>query len=579
MTTLPVASARAVRAHARRLVLRHPGALAGAVGLHALAALSGLVSPWLLGNLVEDVGRGLDNVERTILFILLFVVLQAVLLQLATYRSATLGERVLADLREDFVDRVLALPPTTVERAGTGDLVTRMTRDVDALSVAARSAVPDMLIGATTVVIALGALVLVDPLVAFPCLVAVPSLWLAARWYYRRARAGYLRQNATYADLTEGLAETVEGARTVEALRLGPRRVARVRHDIEVAYAAERHTLWLRTVYLPIADVSFVLPVVATLVVGGLFYLNGWTTLAAVTAATLYVQQIIPPLDTLLARLEDLQVGGAALARVLGVADAAEPGPRGEPARPAGADLAVRGVSFAYRPGHDVLHDVHLEVARGERLAIVGASGAGKTTLGRLMAGLERPRTGTVVLGGVDIAEVPRAELRRHVALVTQEHHVFRGTLADNLRIADPDASDEALVAALRAVDAWEWAEPLGLGAELGGTAVALSPAQAQQLSLARLVVADPHTLILDEATSLLDPKAARHLERSLAAVLEGRTVIAIAHRLLTAHDADRVVVMDGGRITEIGPHDELVAGGGAYAALWESWHGRSAPV
>lgn len=231
---------------------------------------------------------------------------------------------------------------------------------------------------------------------------------------------------------------------------------------------------------------------------------------------------------------------------------------------------------YAYRPGHDVLHGVDLDVRQGERLAMVGPSGAGKSTLGRLLAGVHGPRTGSVTVGGVPLVELPLGELRGHVALVTQEHHVFRGTLRDNLLIARPDAADPDVRRALEAVDAWEWvaALPRSLDTTVGSGGTAISPAQAQQLALARLVLADPHTLVLDEATSLIDPRAARHLERSLAAVLEGRTVIAIAHRLHTAHDADRVAVVEDGRITELGSHDELVAAGGAYAALWDSWHG-----
>ncbi|WP_256862846.1 ABC transporter ATP-binding protein [Microbispora sp. GKU 823] len=245
-----------------------------------------------------------------------------------------------------------------------------------------------------------------------------------------------------------------------------------------------------------------------------------------------------------------------------------------------GDELKVSGVRYAYREGHDVLHGIDLDVRQGERLAMVGPSGAGKSTLGRLIAGVHAPGSGSVTVGGVPLVELPLDELRGHVALVTQEHHVFRGTLRDNLLIARPDASDADVRRALEAVDAWEWVAALSHGSDealdtaVGSGGAAISPAQAQQLALARLVLADPHTLVLDEATSLIDPRAARHLERSLAAVLEGRTVIAIAHRLYTAHDADRVAVVEDGRISELGSHDDLVAAGGAYAALWDSWHG-----
>jgi ABC-type multidrug transport system fused ATPase/permease subunit len=234
-------------------------------------------------------------------------------------------------------------------------------------------------------------------------------------------------------------------------------------------------------------------------------------------------------------------------------------------------------VHYSYVDGRDVLRGIDLTVRPGERLAMVGPSGAGKSTLGRLLAGIHPPRAGSVTIGGVPLVSLPLDRRRREVALVTQEHHVFVGTVADNVSLPRPDATETEVRAALRAVDALGWADALpdGLGTLVGSGGTELSAAQAQQLALARLVLADPHTLVLDEATSLIDPRAARHLERSLGAVLAGRTVSASAHRLHTAHDADRVAVVADGRIVELGPHADLVAAGGDYAALWDSWHGR----
>ncbi|MEU6410097.1 ABC transporter ATP-binding protein [Microbispora sp. NPDC046933] len=578
---LPVADRAQVRAYARRLTLKYPRELGLALALHALAAVAGLVAPRMLGDLVEGLAEGRADlrVDAVALAIAAFVAAQAVLVRFAVYASSRLGEKVLAELREDFVGRVLALPLSMVERAGSGDLITRTSRDVDALSRSVRHAVPETLIAVVTGAFVVGAGILVGPVMAVPSLVAVPLLWGATRWYLNRARDGYLRENAAYADMTEGLAETVEGARTIEALGLESRRANRTDRDIARSFAAERYTLGLRMVWFPAVEFGYVVPVVATLLIGGLFSIEGWVTVAQVTTATLYVQQLIDPLDRLLSWVDELQVGGASMARLLGVGGVPDDRTVGD-ARPVGEELKVSGVRYAYREGHDVLHGIDLDVRPGERLAMVGPSGAGKSTLGRLIAGVHAPGRGSVTVGGVPLVELPLDELRGHVALVTQEHHVFRGTLRDNLLIARPDASDVDVRRALEAVDAWEWVAALGNGSgeelntAVGSGGTAISPAQAQQLALARLVLADPHTLVLDEATSLIDPRAARHLERSLAAVLEGRTVIAIAHRLYTAHDADRVAVVEDGRISELGSHDDLVAAGGAYAALWDSWHG-----
>jgi ABC-type multidrug transport system fused ATPase/permease subunit len=540
--SLPVASGAQVRAKAREIFREHRRPVIGMLALHALAALAAVIGPRLLGSMVQSVrdGTTTGHVDRLAMLLAASLVAQTVLTFIARRASFVLGETVFAELREGFLERVLRLPLSTVERAGTGDLVTRSTGDVETLARTVRFAVPEVLVAVVTVALTGVAAFLTAPLVALPMLIGAPLIVIGTKLYLRYAPAGYLRERESYAAYNGALAETVEGARTVEAMSLAQRRIARIEAEMASAYAAERYTLRLRTWWFPTMELAYALPVAASLAWGGWLVTNGNASLGAVTAVTLYTVQIVDPVDRLVSWLDEVQVGATALSRILGVQlvpddrEASDEVPRDE-------HLVATDVRFAYRAGRDVLHGVDVD---------------------------------RVTVGDVPLVDLPLDDLRAHVVLVTQEHHVFVGTVAENLLLARPAADEAAVRESLSVVDALGWVEalPEGLQTPVGSGGYPITPAQAQQLALARLVLADPHTLVLDEATSLLDPRAARHLERSLGAVLQGRTVVAIAHRLHTAHDAHRVAVVDGGLITELGSHDELMESGGAYADLWHSW-------
>jgi ABC-type multidrug transport system fused ATPase/permease subunit len=578
--TLPIASSRTVLEHTKVLLRHHRRALTWVLVWHGLAALVALLGPWVVGQVVEEVttgDRSLARIDVLIGVLVVALVAQTALTWVARKASFILSERIFARLREEFIGSSVRLPLSVVERAGTGDLVARTTNDIDSLAHIIRFGIPAIVVAVTTMAATLVAAVITSPLAALALLTAALLHVPSSRWYLRRAGDGYLWEHASYARLNGVAAETVEGARTMDALGLQRARGRRFRDALDECGDAEQYTMGLRLRWFPWLEIGFFLPIATSVLWGGWLAWNGHISIAAATAVTLYAQQLLDPLGELISWLDEIQFAATSLARILGVAEV--PSDRvATGVLPDGEEVDVSDVRYSYRDGRDVLHGVSLGLVPGERLAIVGPSGAGKSTLGRLLAGIDGPRTGRVTGGGVPLVDLELPVLRGEVALVTQEHHVFVGTLAENLRLPRPEASESELRGALASVDALEWALalPEGLSTVVGSGGHPLTHAQAQQVALARLVLADPHTLVLDEATSLLDPRAARHLERSLAAVVDGRTVVAIAHRLHTAHDADRVAVVEEGVVRELGSHDELLAHDGSYAALWRSWRDES---
>lgn len=575
---MPVAGAAQVRAALRQDVRADVRAFAGMLVLNALAAVVALVGPAYLGRIVNAVTAAHPStsaVDRDAVVIVVSAFAQILLSRWALLIGARFGERTSARIRERMLGRAMALPASVIEHTTTGDLVSRGTGDAGMVAATLRDAAPIIFVSTVQVLCIAGAVLVLNPLLGVCGVVCLAGDAFVLRWYLRRSRPAFLAQSAAGARIADVMESTASGARTVEALQLGDRRIEEAQAAFAASIKAQMRSLRLRLVLYPTVDASYVLPLAGILLIGSALYEHGVVSLGTVVASTVYMRQLAGPLDTVLLWIQTLQNATVSYARVEGLAAAAQ-APSPNPEIPRGDRIRVAGVHFAYNADHgDVLHGVDLVVRPGERLAIVGASGAGKSTLGRLLAGIDHPTQGSVTVGGVAVAALPPERLRRQAVLVTQDHHVFHDTLRGNLTLARPDATDDELLAALAAVDAgWVDALPDGLDTIVAGNGRHLDGAKAQQLALARVVLADPHTVILDEATALLDPRTARKTEQALAAVLQGRTVIAIAHRLQTAHDADRVAVMDMGLVTELGTHDELVASGGTYAALWRSWHG-----
>src|SRR5262249_43566916 len=391
---------------------------------HAAAAAAGLAGPALLGALVQSVHNGTtrSHVDMLVLALAAFLLAQTILTWFARRASFVLSERIFADLREDFMRRVLALPLSTVERAGTGDLISRTTADVDALARTIRFAVPETLIAGVTAALTVAAAVIVNPLAALSCLTGIPALWIGTRWYLRRAPQTYLAERASYATLAGTVSEIVEGGRTIDALGLGEERVRRINADLADSAHWEFRGLYLRTIWFPTAEFAYVLPVAAAIAWGGWLVSAGHATLGEVTAVALYVVQLADPVDRLISWLDEIQVGMTSFARLVGLANVpADRRATGE--EPHDEQLSAQDVRYAYVDERDVLHGVDLDLRPGERVAVVGPSGAGKSTLGRLLAGIHPPRLGRVEVGGVRLVDLALDTLRTEVALVPQGQH------------------------------------------------------------------------------------------------------------------------------------------------------------
>lgn len=566
---LPTATGRRTAAvlwdalRGRRIVLVLAAVFAG------VAAALELIAPATLGRVVDDVTNDSTSpLWNYALLIIVSVVGGGALQILGVLLAARSFERILAGLRERLVATALRLPQQRVERSGTGDLISRASDDVAQVSQALQQVVPVLSSTIFTLLLTIAGMSALDWRFGIVLVVMLPVYWLTLRWYMRIAPPMYAAQRLAFGTRAHHLLSSLRGLDTVTAFGMSDshnRRIGRA------SWAVAGWALRARTVVTMFnwrIDVAFAVAVSVVLVLGFHLVGDGAVTVGAATTAVLFFLRLQGPIRSLMSVIDTLQLATASLARIVGVTDVDVSGTSGisdevdrEGARTTSTALdsaRLDHVTFAYAEGPDVLEDVTLTIAPGEHLAVVGTSGAGKTTVAALLAGIHTPDAGTVTAPD-------------DTTLISQETHIFAATLRENLVLAAPGADDEQIRQAVTATGAEDLLDqmPQGLDTDLGPRGMPVTAAQSQHIALVRLLLADPALAILDEATAEAGSAHAHLLDHAAAAALAGRTGVVIAHRLSQAASCDRILVMEAGQVIEDGTHKELLSAGGQYSRLW----------
>jgi ATP-binding cassette, subfamily B, bacterial len=553
------------------------------VALASLAVLAqsgaGLAMPYLVKVAIDQgvVPRRLEVLDRVALAYLGLVALQFLAGRLEVMTVASVGQRVLYAVRNRLFRHVQSLSLDFYERERTGRLVARMTADIEAMSDLVTDGLVTLVTSLVTLVGVTVILVALDWRLALATLVVAPAIALAARGYRRWSAAAYRQVRESHSVVTVQLQEALAGVRAVQAFRRERATAGRLADANHAERAAHRRTIALASTFFPGIEFLGTAATVVVLGVGGRRVLGGDLEIGTLAAFLLYLRNLFDPVQQLSELYDTFQSAtagaervGAVLAERPSVREADDPVPLPDPR----GGVRLEGVRFAYGDGAEVLHGVDLEVPAGSTVALIGPTGAGKSTVAKLIARFYDPAAGRVTLDGVDLRRIRLADLRRAMGYVPQEGFLFSGTVADNVRFGRPEATRAEVEAAARAVGADQVIAglPRGYDTQVGQRGALLSAGERQLIGFARAWIADPAVLILDEATSNLDVVTEARVQQALRRLREGRTTIVIAHRLSTAVEADQVAVIEDGRVVEAGPPSELLGGGGRFAALYGRW-------
>ncbi|MEV8517751.1 ABC transporter ATP-binding protein [Dactylosporangium sp. NPDC051484] len=593
---LPVATGRQVRRYVQTLLRGRWKWLAATIVVMIGDSALGLAGPIAIGQITQAIAE--HKSPHALLGPIVLLAAATVAAAVTGWASTVLLVHVVlpgvARLREATLTTAVRLPVDVVEAGGIGDLVSRVSGDVERVSDAAEGALGRFLAAGLAILSTLVGLASLDWRLALAGLLVVPVQAHALRWYLRTSRPIYAGGRIADGKRASAMLAGFTALPTLRVLRLGQRQRDRIAAASTESMQYEFRAIRTATRFYGRLNVAEFIGLGAILLVAFVLVRDGTASIGAATTAALFFAALFNPINTVLGVFDSIQQATASLARLVGItttdaearhrtgasvaADARpEPAPAGSsPASTAPARrpaLDVDSVRFGYPGRPDVLHDITLHLPPGRHVAIVGATGSGKSTLASLLAGLRQPHGGRVTLDGTPAGDLDPNRLHRTIALVTQETHVFAGTIADNLRLARPQATTDNLTAALDAVGAgWITTLPDGLDTAVGSGGAALTASQAQQLALARLLLLDPAIVVLDEATAEGGSDTARALDHAATVVTRDRSAVVIAHSLSQTATADTILVMDAGRIVEHGTHDDLLNAGGSYAALWAAW-------